>query len=69
MRAAEPRASFRNHFGSSCLGSNPRGQVVAVVGTGHHALVVFWQVFKTPRFGGFLELTAPGSGLHALVVF
>ena len=32
-------------FGSSCLGSNPRGQVVVVVGTGHHALVVFWQVF------------------------
>ena len=34
-------------FGSSCLGSNPRGQVVVVVGTGHHASVVFWQVFKT----------------------
>ena len=23
---------------------------------------------KTPRYSGFLELTAPGSGLHALVV-
>ena len=40
-----------------------------VVGTGHHALVVFWEVFKTPRFSGFLELAAPGSRLHALVVF
>ena len=46
-------------FGSSCFGSNPRGQVVVGSCTGHHASVVHWLLCHHASVV-FLWLTAPG---------
>ena len=39
---------LRSHFGSSCFGSNPRGQVVVACRASHHASVVPGDFATTP---------------------